>query len=76
MRVADSEGSFYHKDVFFVMSVGETLPEMITKNSLVQIVKVNVKFLIYLRTPDFWSSLAHAASDLAVRRPKEKLGAA
>lgn len=44
--VADSESSFYHKDLFFVKSVGETLPEMITENCLVQI--VSVKFLIYL----------------------------
>lgn len=44
--VADSESSFYHKSLVFVKSVGETLPEMITKNCLVQI--VSVKFLIYL----------------------------
>lgn len=33
----------------FVKSVGEMLPEMITKNCLVQVVKVNVKLFIYLQ---------------------------
>lgn len=43
------ERQFLPQRFVFVKSVRETLPEMITKNCLVQIVKVNVKFLIYLR---------------------------
>lgn len=70
------ERQFLPQRFVFVKSVRETLPEMITKNCLVQICEGQCQILNLSSPPDFfWSLLAHAASDLVVRWPEEKLSA-